>query len=43
MQHARDVEIKKPHGRRPQTTFFIAFIDGWIMHAAWKKDDVRSN
>jgi len=38
MQYARDIEIKKPRGRRPSTTF-IAFINGWIMHTAWRKDD----
>jgi len=38
MQHARDVEIKNLVGDDPQTTFFIAFINGWIIHAAWRKD-----
>jgi len=36
VQHARDVEIKKPRGRQPSTT---SFINGWIIHAAWRKDD----
>jgi len=43
MQHARDAEIKNLVGDDPQTTFFIAFINGWIIHAAWRKDEVCSN
>jgi len=39
MQHTRDVEIKKPRGRRPSTTILISFINGWIIHTAWRKDD----